>query len=394
VRDSGIPADNSPAHVSTPQWQSFEIRMRARKAERCVQRAIAALESGSTGDAADALEEARDLDPSNAHLAEVAARLDLLKNPPPEPRAGFWTGAAVILWLVVLGVAGWQLWAHRTDWTSFATTPQSVDGSTTVPNVPAAEVAPPLAIAATGSSLRAVVETTLVRPEAVPVVDDSQIDDPVVDSPAVPARALPTSVATTGSARRADTPVNATAMEASPPMLDYPTPATLPPPAAPSATTTFIPAVPGPEPPRSVSAATNAAREPLEPVPSSSKSPSAVLPTLNTTVPIRDDRAAVRQALGKYEAAYNRLDVSAVRTIWPTLDQRALARAFDSLAAQRVSLQNCDVDVTAGTARANCTGRASWTPKIGGGEQTASRKWTFDLSELDGGWRITHVQAR
>jgi len=102
----------------------------------------------------------------------------------------------------------------------------------------------------------------------------------------------------------------------------------------------------------------------------------------------------VRQALGKYEAAYNRLDVSAVRTVWPTLDQRALARAFDSLTAQRVSLQNCDVDVSGSTARANCSGHASWTPKIGGGEQTASRKWTFDLSELDGGWRITHVQAR
>jgi hypothetical protein len=381
--------------VSTPQWQSFEIRMRARKAERCVHRATAALESGSTADAADALEEARDLDPSNPHLAEVAARLDRLKNPPPEPRASFWTGAAVILWLVVLGVAGWQLWAHRADWSFFSTTPQSVDGSITVPNVPAAEIAPPPATAATGSSLRAVVETTLVRPEAVPVVDDSQIDDPVIDSPAVPARAVPTSVATTGSARRADTPVNATAMDtSSPPMLDYPAPATLPPPAAPSATTAFIPSVPGPEPPRSMSAATSAAREPLEPVPSSSVLANAVVPTSNAASPIRDDRAAVRQALGKYEAAYNRLDVSAVRTVWPTLDQRALARAFDSLAAQRVSLQNCDVDVSGSTARANCSGRASWTPKIGGGEQTASRKWTFDLSELDGGWRITHVQAR
>ena len=209
--------------------------MRARKAERCVQRATAALESGSTADAADALEEARDLNPSNPHLADVAARLDRLKNPPPEPRASLWTGAAVILWLVVLGAAGWQLWAHRADWRVFSTTPQSVDGRP-VPNVPAAEVAPPPA-ATTGSSLRAVVETTLVRPEAVPVVDDSQIDDPVIDSPAVPARAVPTSVATTGSVRRADTPVNATAMDTSPAALDYPAPAILPTPAVPSAST-------------------------------------------------------------------------------------------------------------------------------------------------------------
>lgn len=368
--------------------------MRTRKAERCLQRAAAALDSGSSADAADALEEARELDPSNPHLAEVAARLHALKNPPPEPRASFWTGAAVILWLVVLVVAGWQLWAHRADWTFFSTTPQSVDGSTTLPNLPAVEAARPPATATSGSSLRALVETTLVRPEAVPVVEDTEADDAEIDSPAVPPRVVPTSVATTGIGKRVDTPVNAAALDTAPATLDYPAPATLPAPAAPSATTTFIPSVPGPEPSRSVSAAAPAAREVLEPVSSPSPPANTIAPASNTTSPIRDDRAAVRQALGKYEAAYNRLDVSAVRTVWPTLDQRALARAFDSLAAQRVSLQNCDVDVSGSTARANCSGRASWTPKIGGGEQTASRKWTFDLSELDGGWRITHVQAR
>jgi len=103
---------------------------------------------------------------------------------------------------------------------------------------------------------------------------------------------------------------------------------------------------------------------------------------------------AIRSALNRYEAAYNRLDVEAVHSVWPTLDQRALARAFDSLTAQRVSLKNCSVDVSGSTARANCSGSAAWTPKIGGGEQTAPRKWAFDLNEADGGWRIVHVQAR
>jgi hypothetical protein len=110
---------------------------------------------------------------------------------------------------------------------------------------------------------------------------------------------------------------------------------------------------------------------------------------------VRDDRVAIRAALSRYEAAYNRLDVNAVRSVWPTLDQRALARAFDGLNAQRVSLQACNVDVTGNTARANCSGNASWTPKVGGGgERSAARKWTFDLSDSDEGWRIVHVQAR
>jgi hypothetical protein len=377
--------------------------MRARKAERCLQRASAALDSGSATQAADALDEARELEPSNPHLAELAARLEALKNPPPEPRASLWTSAAVILWSIVLGVAGWQLWAHRADWSFFSGTPQSVDAGPAIPNVPAADMGQaPDAAASNGSSLRALVETTVVQPEAVPVVADTEIE---ADS--APPPVVPTLVATSGSDRRADTPVNApltltgqksfdraAAMETSPATLEYPAPAALPPPSVPPASTPFIPSVVAPEPSRSVSAASNSAREPVEPAANSSTAANAVVPTANVVSPARDDRAAVRAALGKYEAAYNRLDVGAVRTVWPTLDQRALSRAFDSLAAQRVSLQNCDVDVSGSSARANCSGRASWTPKIGGGEQSASRKWTFDLSELDGGWRITHVQAR
>jgi hypothetical protein len=80
--------------------------------------------------------------------------------------------------------------------------------------------------------------------------------------------------------------------------------------------------------------------------------------------------------------------------VWPSIDQRALSRAFDSLTTQTVSLQNCTIDIMGATARASCSGRASWTPKIGGGEQSATRKWTFNLNEADGEWHIVQVQAR
>jgi hypothetical protein len=108
----------------------------------------------------------------------------------------------------------------------------------------------------------------------------------------------------------------------------------------------------------------------------------------------RDQSAAVRAALTRYETAYSKLDVGAVQSVWPSLDQHALSRAFDGLASQRVSLGNCSVNVNGSAARADCSGTAAWTPKIGGGERTASRKWTFDLRESDGAWRIVRVQAR
>ena len=80
--------------------------------------------------------------------------------------------------------------------------------------------------------------------------------------------------------------------------------------------------------------------------------------------------------------------------MWPSLDERALARAFDGLASQRVSLGSCSVNVNGIAARADCSGTAAWTPKVGGGEHITPRKWTFDLTESDGAWRIVRVQAR
>jgi hypothetical protein len=76
------------------------------------------------------------------------------------------------------------------------------------------------------------------------------------------------------------------------------------------------------------------------------------------------------------------------------VDRRALERAFDSLASQRVTLNICEVGVDGQRARANCSGRATWTPKVGGGTQTQARQWTFDLRRADGGWQIVKVDSR
>lgn len=144
----------------------------------------------------------------------------------------------------------------------------------------------------------------------------------------------------------------------------------------------------------SVIAPVNSVPPRAEPAPSlpSPPPPSAASPSL--TFGVRDQSAGVRATLNRYETAYSKLDVEAVHSVWPSLDQHALARAFDGLTSQRVSLGSCTVNVNGNAARADCAGTAAWTPKVGGGERITSRKWTFDLTESDGTWRIVRVQAR
>jgi hypothetical protein len=110
--------------------------------------------------------------------------------------------------------------------------------------------------------------------------------------------------------------------------------------------------------------------------------------------PAIDAQAAVRATLARYEAAYSGLNVSAARAVWPAVDARALARAFDGLASQRVALDRCDVSVNGTTAHAACSGIAEWTPKVGGGERRQNRRWAFDLVNAGGSWEILRAETR
>ena len=106
-----------------------------------------------------------------------------------------------------------------------------------------------------------------------------------------------------------------------------------------------------------------------------------------TPPPVPDDRL-VRNVLNRYEAAYSSLDARAAQAVWPSLDGNALARAFDGLSAQTVSLGTCNVRVTGAAALAECAGRATWTPKVGAGPQSASRRWRFELARSGDSWVI------
>jgi hypothetical protein len=62
-------------HTATQQWQSFEIRMRRRRIDRCVLRAGVAIEAGVLEDAREALEEVERLDPHEPAIEPLRARL-------------------------------------------------------------------------------------------------------------------------------------------------------------------------------------------------------------------------------------------------------------------------------------------------------------------------------
>jgi hypothetical protein len=109
---------------------------------------------------------------------------------------------------------------------------------------------------------------------------------------------------------------------------------------------------------------------------------------------VPDDASAVRATLSKYEAAYSALNVAAARAVWPAVDERLLTRAFDGLEAQRVSLGQCSLAIDGRVARAECNGNTSYTPKVGGTTRSEARRWTFELKNADGTWKIVRADAR
>jgi hypothetical protein len=363
------------------------MRMRRRRAERCLQHAQVALEAGLIAESIEAFEEARQLNPSGAGVQEFAERLSALTSPPadtsPRSRSRSATIAIVLFALIALsGLLGWLI-VHRSM---------------------GVQEAPPLR-----ADIRLENEAPVNR---VPISPDNTVGSPI-DTTAGPP------IATAGSPI-ADAP----AMVHEPPApasreTPFPTQAPVAQVAIRPSSTTDAASI-GTVQPETVTRKTDPAPQPREndprtpdPIPATD----LVLPS-SSTVPIApaapppavdgrptapaiaaagsmpDQRAAIRAALGRYEAAYSDLDVAAVQRVWPALDRRALTRAFDNLASQHVSLQNCNVDVDGGTARASCSGTAAWTPKVGGGLRTTARKWVFDLSQSEGGWHIVGVQAR
>jgi hypothetical protein len=109
----------------------------------------------------------------------------------------------------------------------------------------------------------------------------------------------------------------------------------------------------------------------------------------------RDDERGIYHVLQQYERAYERLDVNAARAVWPSLNARALERAFGGLKEQALELSDCRIAMATREATAICGGRATYVPRVG--HQTARtepRQWTFRLRKVDQDWQIARTEVR
>jgi hypothetical protein len=105
--------------------------------------------------------------------------------------------------------------------------------------------------------------------------------------------------------------------------------------------------------------------------------------------------ALIEVVLERYASAFSALDAGRAKAVWPGVNERNLARAFESLEQQEFDLGNCEITVTAPKAVASCSGTARYTPRMGNRRmRTESRKWTFTLESKGETWSIASVDSR
>ena len=144
--------------------------------------------------------------------------------------------------------------------------------------------------------------------------------------------------------------------------------------------------------PRSASAVAAAVPAPVPP-PVSAAPPRAesVRPVVRPPAP----ENAVQTVLARYRDAYDDLDAGAARAIWPSVDHKALSKAFERLEHQQLIFDSCDISVTDARAVASCRGVASYIPRVGNkARRDDQRAWEFTLSRVNDAWLIDTVSAR
>jgi len=108
-----------------------------------------------------------------------------------------------------------------------------------------------------------------------------------------------------------------------------------------------------------------------------------------------NDETSIRRVLTDFQVAYNALDASGTKRVWPTVDAAALERVFQSLTSQHLELVNCQVAVSGATANATCSGHARIVPRDKGkATRVESRLWVFDLSKGADRWNVNSLNVR
>lgn len=356
-----------PPGVNAQSWLGFEQRIQERRFRALLETMDNAITQGDAVAARLALEEARELRPNAPELAEMEARTAAIPVVwPPTPGSALWsrTVGAVMLLLVGVSLLIGLEWLREPEAAPIAAptmatpdmrvaSPVPASSSageepavTIVPPPPVEQLVPQEPVGTTG--LEQQIRSAVGRPslrnassvDRGSVVPDGEIPDDFVFVP--------------------------------PQALRLPRPAAAP---SASARTPAPAATPRPGAGASVNAGSTA---------------SPIAPPA-----FAGDETRVEAVLNQYARAYGRLDASAARAVWPTVDERALARAFDGLASQNVSFDDCAIDVRGTTANASCRGTASYVGKVGSrAPRIEARTWRFELRRDGEAWKIENAEAR
>lgn len=326
------------SHTTGADWQSFESRMRRRRAERLALRADVAADAGCPDAARACLEEARTLAPGLPELSLIEAKLSAPPRHDPASTIQWSMLAAACAAAIIGGVA-----MART-----ASAPAAIDVRPIAHTAPATEIAVPTPAVASS-------------PPARPAKSEPQRERHA--PPARTADLLPAGRTVEPTVRALTKGPRARAA------------------AGTAATVTAPAAAPMPAP------------VPIVPTVLAEIAPAAATAIAPPAEPLQE--SGVRSVLSRYASAYSSLDADAAQRVWPGVNRAALSRAFGSLASQQISLGDCRIDVAAGSARARCAGSATWAPKVGGGgARTEARDWTFDLARAASGWQIVSARVQ
>lgn len=360
-----------PHGVNAESWLGFEQRIRERRLRAVHESLRVAIIAGDTAGAAAALEEARALQPESPELNKFAALVARMPSSPAvpagEPFAIRVASAALLLLVGLAALFGldWVRDPSAVPPTAAVTTadPGTAASDTTIPAAamaPAADEASTLAPPDQPTAASHTTSVTLSPASARLPVSRAESPGPSPIAPAVPTtRERPAA----GSA-----PAEADEAESRPVQLVEPS---LPLPSAPALT-------------------------PRAPLPAALPSLMAASAPAPATPPMTNlDERQIELVLQRYARAYAQLDARAAREIWPTVDERALARAFDNLSSQQVSFDRCAIAVDGPHAQASCQGQASYVGKVGNGEpRIEPRAWRFSLRRVGDEWKIETAAAR
>jgi hypothetical protein len=314
-------------------YLEFEERAKRRRVERRLDAARAAIERRQLNEAAVALGEVIELNPQEPELGALIAAFDRLRGSTSSAHRGPWMAAAAIFAVMMLSAA----WVDDRP----ALHPRPI----IVVDLAFRHFPPPLLTPTTMDDEDHIVGTSR-RPQVLSVTPKAFTKMAPTAEPA-PSIAMPLPIAES-AALNPSTLVDASG--------------TANPTSAESAT--IVP---------------TGGREPL---------------LLHGLPSSADDELPVQRALLRYRVAYDDLNARSAQAVWPSVNQAALARAFDGLASQKLTFENCDVQLRGEAATATCRGNTRYVPKIGSREpRTEPRVWNFRLSKAGSDWKIDSARV-